>query len=359
MKKVLVVDDSVVYRTQIKAALQNVPGLEVVATASNGQIALDRLSLTPVDFVVLDLEMPILDGISTIKEMKRLGIKSKIIVFSSISKRGAEITMEALALGASDFVTKPDGSETLSSPMEAIKSLLLPKIMALASQELPSLREKEIAPKYSYSPKIIWELYRPKIIVIGSSTGGPTVLENIFSKISAPFDCPIVIAQHMPPLFTATLVERLGKLCGAEAKEAEDFEVLQKNKIYIAPGNYHLRLQGSMDDVRLRLSQDEKINFVRPAVDPLFETAASIYKGSCLGIILTGMGQDGKIGAEAVKKHGGAVIIQEEKSCVVFGMPGAVFNSGFYDKIYTPDEVALFIHQKVASHTPLKNGKIG
>ncbi len=345
--KVLIVDDSVVYRTQVKAVLQALPEFEVIAVASNGRLGIDRMAQTSIDLVILDLEMPEMDGIATLKEMRRLGLKSKVVVFSSHSKRGAEITMEALSLGASDFVTKPDGSSE-GNPQDKIKALLVPTLKALfanhftvAKQEVPTLK-----PSGSY-PAILWDLMKPQIVVIGSSTGGPNALEKIFSQIHGPLNCPIVIAQHMPPIFTATLIERLGKISGIPASEAKDGEELEKNHLYIAPGNYHLRLKSTLGKVTLHLDQGEQINFVRPAVDPLFDTAASIFKDRCLGIVLTGMGSDGKVGAEIIKSRGGAMMIQEPKSCVVFGMPGAVHASGAYDRMGTLEEIASVLQEKV------------
>jgi two-component system chemotaxis response regulator CheB len=259
--------------------------------------------------------------------------------------------MEALSLGASDFVTKPDGSSE-GNPQDKIKALLLPTLKALfanhftvSKQEVPTLK-----PSGSY-PAILWDLMKPQIVVIGSSTGGPNALEKIFSQIHGPLNCPIVIAQHMPPIFTATLIERLGKISGIPASEAKDGDELEKNHLYIAPGNYHLRLKSTLGKVTLHLDQGEQINFVRPAVDPLFDTAASIFKDRCLGIVLTGMGSDGKVGAEIIKSRGGAMMIQEPKSCVVFGMPGAVHASGAYDRMGTLEEIASVLQEKVCIGT--------
>lgn len=168
--------------------------------------------------------------------------------------------------------------------------------------------------------------------------------------MTAPSNCPIVIAQHMPPIFTATLAERLSRLSGIPASEAKNGGQLEKNHIYIAPGDYHLQLEGTMDDTKMVLNQGPQINSVRPAVDPLFSSAAAIFRDKCLGFILTGMGADGKSGAEDVKKRGGAIVIQSQESCVVFGMPGAVFASGAFDRIASPDEIIKIFHDKVA-HT--------
>ena len=351
MKKisVLITDDSVVYRSQIREALRDIPQLDIAGAASNGRLALERLSQVSCDLLILDLEMPEMDGIETLKEIRKRNLSCKVLVFSSASKRGAEITMEALRLGASDFITKPDSTNlTGENPAVRIQNLLLPKIKALypeqwASEEKPAL--KTITSNY---PNVIWSLFSPDIVVIGSSTGGPTVLEHIFSKINGPLKCPVIIVQHMPPIFTATLAERISKLCGIPAKEASHGEVLE-NSIYIAPGNYHLRLEGTTSRTVLLLDQKEQINSVRPAVDPLFQTAASIFKNKCLGIVLTGMGADGRDGALSVKAEGGVMVIQEEKSCVVFGMPGAVYAAGAFDKIESPDGIISILQDKVAS----------
>ena len=355
MKKitVLIADDSVVYRSQIREALKDIPQLEIAGAASNGRLALERLSQVACDLLILDLEMPEMDGIETLKEIRKRNLTCKVLVFSSASKRGAEITMEALRLGASDFITKPDSTNlTGENPALRIQNLLLPKIKALYPDNCTS--EVKTPPKTLNSnfPDVIWSLFSPGIVVIGSSTGGPTVLEHIFSQLSGPLKCPIIIVQHMPPIFTATLAERISKLCGIPAKEASHGEVLEKI-IYIAPGNYHLRLEGTSSRTVLLLDQKEQINSVRPAVDPLFQTAASIFKNKCLGFVLTGMGADGRDGAVGVKEHGGVMVIQEEKSCVVFGMPGAVYAAGAYDKIETPDGIISILQDKVAS-IPLK-----
>ena len=348
--KVLIADDSVVYRTQIRSVLEGVPSVDVVGTASNGNIALERIAQLKPDLLILDLEMPELDGIATIREIKRRDLKCKILVFSSVSKRGSEITLEALTLGASDFITKPDGNSdgsSMESPTEKIRALLIPKI-------LPFLPEHKLVPaalqdkREAIFPKLIWDIFRPSIVVIGSSTGGPTVLERIFAEVNGPVSCPIVIAQHMPPIFTTTFAERLGRISGLTAMEARHGDVLQDNCIYVAPGDFHLRLKGSVQRAEISLDQGPKLNSVRPAVDPLFASAAEIYKSGCLAFVLTGMGADGKIGATAVKQSGGAVVIQSEESCVVFGMPGAVYAAGSYDHIANPEEIIKMVNEKIS-----------
>ncbi len=361
--KVLIADDSVVYRSQIKMALSNLAWVEVTGVAANGKLALDRMQQAPVDLLILDLEMPEMDGIQTLKELAARNMKCKVLVFSSSSKRGAEITFEALRLGASDFIAKPgaeDGSAHAtdvavlsSNPSLKIQSLLEPKMAALFPLVLKTTAAKPEAPKAgatgSKYPNIIWELFNPQVIVIGSSTGGPTVLETIFSKLQGPLKIPILITQHMPPVFTAALAERLQRTNGIPTVEATHGMPLEPNKIYIAPGNFHMKLMGSKDRTSIILNQEPLINSVRPAVDPLFEDAARIFKERCLAFVLTGMGADGKVGAEKVKENGGGVIIQNEASCVVFGMPGAVMASGAYDKVFTPAEITQILQEKAGS----------
>ncbi len=363
--KILIADDSIVYRSQIRAALNEIPHIEVIGASSNGKLALERMSQIQVDLLILDLEMPEMDGLQMLTEMKKLNLKCKVLVFSSVSKRGASITMDALRLGASDFIPKPnalDDAVGLSAdlqPSAKIRSLIEPKIQALFPNLQGSIPTTLTPPNaVGIYPKIIWDLLSPRIIVIGSSTGGPTVLEKIFTGLNGPLNCPIVIAQHMPPIFTATLAERLSRCCGIPAMEAVHGMSLEKNCIYLAPGDYHLKLQGTQTQTTLVLDQGPQINSVRPAVDPLFASAASIYKEKCLGIVLTGMGADGKVGAEEIKKCGGAVVIQSEATCVVFGMPGAVFAVGAFDRISTPDEIIQILNEKAGSVT-YKTGTIG
>jgi two-component system, chemotaxis family, protein-glutamate methylesterase/glutaminase len=352
---VLIADDSVLYRGKIRSALGGIPWLEVVGVASNGRLAVERLQQKPVDLLILDLEMPEMDGLQTLAAIKQLNIKCKVIVFSSSSKRGAVTTLEALSLGATEFVAKPgaeDGasnSDKLLDPEKRIESLLRPKIAALFPGFEPAsgteVIRKKNEPGFSNTT---WELLQPGAIVIGSSTGGPTVLETLFSSIAGPIRCPILVTQHMPPIFTATLAERIQKMSGIPTYEATDGQVVE-NAIYIAPGNFHMTLQRSDSIVKIALDQGPLQNSVRPAVDPLFVSAAQAYGSKCLGFVLTGMGADGKVGSEKIKAAGGSIIIQEESTCVVFGMPGAVQASGAYDCAMSPQQIIDVLIDKVAN----------
>lgn len=359
--KVLIADDSIVYRSQIRSALADLPVVEVVGASSNGRLAVERIKQSDIDLLILDLEMPEMDGLATLRELQKMGRSTKVLMFSSLSKRGAEITLEALQLGANDFVAKPGAIAGTSStaPHIHIRDLIEPKIRALFPDyfepaSVAPIAEKKPNEKY---PTILWEVFRPRVLVIGSSTGGPHTLEKIFSELRPPLQCPILIAQHMPPIFTATLAERLQKISGIPAAEGVHGEPLQ-NKIYLAPGDFHMSLQESAGIVSICLDKGPMENFVRPAVDPLFRTAAQIFKDRCLGVVLTGMGSDGKLGCLKIKELGGAVIIQEKSTCTVFGMPGAVAEVGAFDRLATPEEIKNVLGEKIASLRNLSQPEI-
>lgn len=344
--RILIVDDSSVFRAQIRAALDDTAKYEIVATASNGRMALEKLAQSPVDLVTLDLEMPELDGLGTLRAMRERSVSAKTIVFSSVSKSGAEIALEALKLGAVDFVAKPSfdaaGAAWKMSPQQLVRDLLTPKINSLfPNSALSTPAPVPVAPT-RISPALLNQ-FRPKAIVIGSSTGGPNALEELFREIESAPDCPIFVTQHMPPVFTSVLAERLGKLHGIASGEGKDNETVVANRIYVAPGDYHMRLARAENSVRIILDKGPQLHSVRPAVDPLFESAAEIYGHGLLGIVLTGMGEDGRAGAVAVKEKHGVVLIQNKESCVVFGMPGAVFAAGAYDRAGSPREIGSWV----------------
>lgn len=341
MKKIriLIVDDSVVFRSQIRSALEAIDRFQVMGVAANGRIAIEKMKNIEVDLITLDLEMPVLNGIETLREIRRLGIKTKVIVFSSTSKRGSQNTLEALELGAVDFVAKPGGeareasAESFSS-VDLLQSLLVGKIEELFPKSLIS----EMKSSFLKS-EFHWQKFEPKAILIGSSTGGPTALETIFGQLQGPFRCPILIVQHMPPIFTASLAQRISRLCGVPAEEGKDGELVTENKIYIAPGGFHMKIEKKGGLLSLQINQEPPENSVRPAVDPLFRSAAEIFNENCLGVILTGMGQDGLKGCQRLRDQGNPVIIQNRESCVVFGMPGAVFQAAAYDGIQNLEQI--------------------
>jgi len=339
--RVLIVDDSVVFRSQIKSALEGVGNIEVVGTANNGKIALQKLAQSSVDLITLDMEMPEMGGIETIREIRKAKFPVKIIVFSSHTTRGSEAALEALTAGAHDFVAKPSGTEmTFENAAAKIRDELLPKLQQFVSG---GTRAPELAKSSHLNPlhalnkttyvKRDLRTFSPSVLVIGSSTGGPPALEVVLKNLSLPLRIPILIAQHMPPVFTASLAKRLKESSGVEAAEGVHGEELKPNRIYVAPGDYHMGLEKRGTQVFIKLDKGPQRNSVRPAVDVLFETAAEIFANRTMGLILTGMGEDGLCGAKLIKSKGGGVMIQDQASCVVFGMPGAIFQSGIHDDI--------------------------
>ncbi len=333
--RVLIVDDSIVFRSQIRASLEGSDMIEVVGVASHGKIAIEKMKQTTVDLVTLDLEMPEMNGLETLNEMRKQGLKAQVIVFSSQSQKGAKATIEALNSGASDFVPKPAGT-TVETAAQVIRAELLPRILSLHSRK--SVTSTTSSPMKSAPPlrspffRVNIEQLKPEVIVIGCSTGGPNALEQIFKELRPPICCPILIVQHMPAVFTASLASRLTAISGIETREAEHLEPLQPNRIYVAPGNFHMQLGKNETGVHILLDQGPLRNSVRPAVDPLFESAAQIFGSKCAAFVLTGMGDDGRSGAIAIKEARGAVMIQDKESCVVYGMPAKVEEAGAFDK---------------------------
>ena len=332
MIRVLVVDDSVVFRTQITGAIGRNVDIEVVGTAATGAIALQKLAQLTVDVVTLDFEMPDMNGIEVLREIKKRGFPVHVIVFSSQTQRGAEAALDALREGADDVVAKPSGEGlTFETAGKAIEEALVPKILQFNSKaSIPITEAPKIAAKIA---KRDLARFLPEAIVIGSSTGGPTALEKIFASLTGPITVPIFIAQHMPPVFTEILARRLGEISGIPSEEAKAGTIVEANHIYVAPGDYHLLLEASGKGTKIALNQMPQRNSVRPAVDYLFESAAQVYKQNCLGVVLTGMGEDGLAGAKALRALNAPIIIQDRESCVVFGMPGAIFAADDYDQM--------------------------
>lgn len=353
MIKVLVVDDSVVFRTQISSALSKCPQIQVVGTAANGSIALQKLKQLSVDVMTLDMEMPGMSGIDVLKEIRQASIPVHVIIFSSQTQRGAEAAISALEAGADDIVAKPSGEGlTLETAGKAIEEALIPKVLQFNSESANmdfefDRKNSEPLPNVAkrISPKQDLTQFSPKVLVIGSSTGGPAALEKIFQHITAPLNIPVMIVQHMPPVFTGVLAKRLSEICGVPASEATSGEVLKSNHIYVAPGDYHMVCEKVGSEIRVVIHQKPQRNSVRPAVDYLFESASELFNNTCLGIVLTGMGEDGLIGAKAIRERGGAVAIQDKESSVVFGMPGAIFQADEYDQIGNLEIIASIVRR--------------
>ncbi|MCA9179533.1 MAG: chemotaxis response regulator protein-glutamate methylesterase [Planctomycetales bacterium] len=331
MKKtrVLVVDDSVIIRRLLSSILAEDPTIEVVGVAANGRIALQKMDHLQPDLVTLDVSMPDMDGLETLTEIRKTKPALPVIMFSTLTERGAEETLEALARGASDYVAKPANVDNVEAGMDSVRKQLLPKIKALCSVRTPLMATPRRTPvntgALGGSPA---GLQRCDLVVIGSSTGGPQALSAVLRQLPKSFPVPIAVVQHMPPVFTKHLAARLNQECELEVFEAQGGETLRGGTVAIAPGDYHMMLEGTPFAIRTKLGQGPPENSCRPAVDVLFRSCTEAVGGNVLAVVLTGMGRDGALGAEHIRDAGGAVIAQDEATSVVWGMPRAVVEAG-------------------------------
>ncbi len=357
--RLMIVDDAIVVRKALTDTLSRDPDLEVVGTASNGKLALAKLRSLRPDVILLDIEMPEMTGLETIPEIRKIYPQIPIIMFSTLTERGAEATLDALALGATDYVTKPSNSD-MGSTSESIARDLIPKIKALchvpSRAQSPSPGTATPAPRVEdlavRTRPVSTRVARLGIIAIGVSTGGPEALSVLLPMIPAKFPLPIVIAQHMPPIFTGLLAKRLSTKCALPVRECQSGDVLGPSGIWIAPGDYHMVVTREDNRMVLRTNQGPRENFCRPAVDVLFRSVAALYGANTLGVILTGMGQDGLKGCEMLCAAGASVIIQDEASSVVWGMPGFVARAGLAEKILPLNQIAGEIVRRATASLP-------
>jgi two-component system, chemotaxis family, protein-glutamate methylesterase/glutaminase len=376
--RILVVDDSAVMRSLVRSAVITDERLEVVGTASNGSAALEAMDVLRPDLVVLDVEMPIMDGLSTLKQMRLAGRRVPVIMCSSLTQRGAKVTIEALSSGASDYVAKPTGQGSREASVQALARDLVPRILVLTglfrasasasphsgprasllppTSPVPSpsrLPGRTTAYSPSLSPLTAPRLFAsnpgtelisitPRVLVIGVSTGGPAALETLLPALPASFPIPVLLVQHMPELFTKMLAERLDTRCALHVTEAVDGEPAHAGTIFIAKGNWHLEvhLTPGLGPPILRLTQSAPEHYCRPAVDVLFRSAVATYGSGTLGVILTGMGSDGLDGCRLIRQHGGAVLAQDEATSVVWGMPAAVAQANLAQRVLPLSHIA-------------------
>lgn len=364
--RVLVVDDSTVVRKIVSKVLADHPRIEVVDTALNGQAALEKIAQLRPDLVTLDLEMPILGGLEALAELRRRGDSTPVIVFSAVDEAGAKKAIEALQAGASDFVAKPSQLARISDAMDSLTADLIPKILALIDsvehRRAPAVsrstrRPAAPAPSPRATVAPVVEIGAgPQIVVIGSSTGGPKALQAILPNLPASYPIPILIVQHMPPTFTATLARSLDQRCRLRVSEAHEGAEARPGEIWIAPGDYHMTIERTAGGCRLHLDQGPKENSCRPAVDPLFRSAAAAFGARTLAVVLTGMGVDGLEGARVLRRAGARVAIQDEATSVVWGMPGAIAGARLENDVLAQDEVALYLERAVAARTAKRAG---
>ncbi len=364
--RVMVVDDSAVIRGLISRWLEVDKSISVVASASNGALALTQARRKKPEVVVLDIEMPEMDGMTALPQLIQIDPDVKVIMASTLTSRNAEISLQALSQGAADYIPKPSSNREAQAS-EEFQRELVEKVKALGAARRmrpatapsrapgePAARKRAAAPT---APKGLFGDAKitlreasplpPQILAIGSSTGGPKALFEVFGHLKDRLRLPILIVQHMPPMFTKILAQHLGRASGMTCHEGQDGEKIVGGRIYLAPGDYHMVVEQAPGGPVIRLNQEAQENFCRPAVDPLFRSVAEAYGGHALGLVLTGMGHDGRLGADRLVTAGGSMIAQDAESSVVWGMPGAVATAGLCCAVVPLDAVGPTVERMV------------
>jgi two-component system chemotaxis response regulator CheB len=359
--RVLIIDDAVVIRRMVSDCLAEDPDIEVVGTAANGQIGLAKIDQLSPDIVTLDLEMPVMDGLQTLAAIRKTRPRLPVIMFSTLTEHGAAATLNALSLGASDYVTKPANVGSVKEALLRVHDDLIPKIKSLCRHAAFSAAAARPAVGAPAGPRRVFTgapgpATRPEILAIGVSTGGPNALSALLPGLVKNLGVPIVIVQHMPQLFTRLLAERLGAVSGFPAQEGFEGALLLPGHVWVAPGGLHMEVARAADGVRLHVHDGPQENSCRPAVDVLFRSVARVYGSRCLAVVLTGMGQDGMRGCEFIREAGGHVLAQDEATSVVWGMPGAVSQAGLADKVLPLQEIAAEINRRVHPGAPAAHG---
>jgi two-component system, chemotaxis family, protein-glutamate methylesterase/glutaminase len=346
--RILIVDDSAVMRSLLRAVVSADPTLEVAGTAPDGDSALDAMASVRPDLVLLDVEMPKMDGLATLRALRQSAYSTPVIMVSAGTQRGARVTIEALARGASDYVAKPANQQDRQSALRALAQDLLPKIHALTSSDVkpsqgsacPAARAATLQPSFA----------APTVLVIGVSTGGPAALDVLLPALPAEFPIPVLIVQHMPELFTGLLADRLSQNCLIRIREASEGAPVLPGVAYLARGNWHMEIRPAhgVPSPVLHLHQGPLESHCRPAVDVLFRSAAAAYGAGALAIVLTGMGSDGLAGSRIICAAGGTVLAQDEASSAVWGMPRAVALAGLARRVLPLNAIAPEILRMVS-----------
>lgn len=361
--RVLVVDDTIVYRKIVSDVLHDLPGVEVVGTANNGKIAISRIVSLKPDLVTLDIEMPEMNGIEVLEHLREMPEAPTAVMLSTLTHKGSEMTIRALELGAFDFIPKPDEGR-MAENKEKILLALAPIIEAFKRQK--EIRDKlkgrfqdkgsaiqTISARRPVPPPRTFSSYRPRgaseIVGIGISTGGPNALAKMMPMLTEKLNVPIVVVQHMPPMFTQSLAKSLDAKCSLSVKEAVNGEPLVPNTVYIAPGGKQMKIVAGADGRtrNLKITDDPPENSCKPSADYLFRSIAEHYVGRATGVIMTGMGSDGTKGLEQMKKSGSVIIAQDKESCTVYGMPKEPIEKGLVDIIASLDTIAEEITKTV------------
>lgn len=392
--QVLVCDDSALMRNLISRIVNSEEGLNVIGTAMNGKFLLQKLPILKPDLILLDIEMPEMNGIQFLEERKRLGIDIPVVILSSIATKGAAVTMQCLELGASDFITKPSGSTSSNitsvastivekvasyggryarqhgktvtaidvlihaaklkeAEAAAVKEGIIDKIMPATSSQTATLFSPTLFQTQKKEPSVIVPLREPsniEVVALGISTGGPNALREVFAKIDPKFSKPILVVQHMPAGFTKEFAASLDRICPLAVKEAEDGDLIHPGQIYIAPGDYHIKVEKSTLCNVIKLSKEDLRNGHRPSADVLFESVAKLYKNHALGVIMTGMGRDGAAELAEMRKEGAWTLGQDEQSSIVYGMPKVAWENGAVQKQVSLENMADEMSKLVREH---------
>lgn len=355
MISVVVADDSALVRRLVSGVLNGAPDIEVIGLAHDGAHAIERVAELKPDLLTLDIEMPVMDGLTAMRELHRKFPRLPVIMVSTLTQQGAAITLDALAAGARDYVTKPTNSASLADSLDELRDQLIPRVRALTTRRaaLPPPRRPpsrtQPAPGAVVSPREKRRASaRPtQILAIGSSTGGPDALARVLGAITERPSVPIVAVQHMPPVFTSMLAARLSRLGPIAVEEAQDGLKLEAGVMYLAPGGRHLEVTRRGTGVFTKLHDKEPENYSRPSVDVLFRSVAEAYPGSAIGVVLTGMGHDGRGGCERMGADGSLIVAQDQESSVVWGMPGAVAEAGLADVVLSLDKVGPYLTEQL------------
>ena len=350
--RVLIVDDSVVIRSLLRQVLAREADIEVAGVAANGRIALQMLDQLSPEVVTLDIEMPEMNGLETLAELRKTHPRLPVIMFSTLTERGAVATLEAFSLGASDYVTKPSNARPGGQGMEAIREQLVPKIRALCRRQ--TVIPPASSPRMSVLPRKMTA--NVAAVAIGTSTGGPNALSTVLTALPKDFPVPVFVVQHMPPTFTRFLADRLNKECTLAVCEVTDGELVHPEKVWIAAGDFHMTVEREGIVARLRTSQGPPENSCRPSVDVMFRSVARAYGPGVLAVVMTGMGQDGLRGCEAIRAAGGTVLAQDEATSVVWGMPGFVANAGLAERVLPVKELGPEIVRRVMTASAVRCG---
>lgn len=353
--RLLTADDSAVVRRLVSESIKNCSRIEIVAAARNGREAVSLYEQHQPDVVLLDVEMPVMDGISALRELRKINRNVPVLMFSALTIRGAEATLDALSMGANDYVAKPGRAESIEQSMAYVQRELVPRILHWGSRFTgPTTQPQAVKPVAAEPARPVAAAPRRSaapvdVIAIGSSTGGPNALATVLDGLPGDLSVPVLIVQHMPPVFTKLLAERLNRSSALTVLEAQDGMPIRPGEALIAPGGYHMTVATAGLERKVQLNQEPPENSCRPSVDALFRSVAHIYGANTQAVIMTGMGKDGLEGCRLLRQQNARILSQDEASCVVWGMPKAVCDAGLADRIVPLGDIHVELISAVRS----------